>query len=136
VFRVTDLLSSSKGFDPSALTPLTVGQCRLKSVETHVECAWSHRLKVTYDKLLLSFAFKINLRRYMTDALRQPAARSFIQGVVGGVVQRVTARVLKVRSCNLTRLNVRVEIVPFLLVIVSIFCHQRSSILKRTHSEY
>ena len=53
VIRVTELLSSSKGFDPSALTPLT-------------------------------------------EALRQsPAARSFIEAVVGGVVQRVTARVLK-----------------------------------------
>ena len=53
VMRVTELLSSSKGFDPSALTPFT-------------------------------------------EALRQsPAARSFIEAVVGGVVQRVTARVLK-----------------------------------------
>ena len=53
VMRVTDLLSSSKGFDPSALTPFT-------------------------------------------EALRQsPSARSFIEAVVGGVVQRVTARVLK-----------------------------------------
>jgi len=52
VLRVTQLLSSSKGFDTSALTPLT-------------------------------------------EALRQPAARSFIEAVVGGVAQRMTARVLK-----------------------------------------
>lgn len=53
VIRVTELLSSSKGFDPSALTPFA-------------------------------------------EALRKsPAARSFVEAVVGGVVQRVTARVLK-----------------------------------------
>jgi predicted unusual protein kinase regulating ubiquinone biosynthesis (AarF/ABC1/UbiB family) len=53
VMRVSQLLSSSKGFDPSALTPFT-------------------------------------------EALRQsPAARSFVEAVVSGVVQRVTARVIK-----------------------------------------
>ena len=52
VLRVTAMLSNSKGFDPSAMQPLT-------------------------------------------DALQQPAARQFIENVVSGVAQRVTARVLK-----------------------------------------
>lgn len=52
VLRVTAMLSNSKGFDPSAMQPLT-------------------------------------------DALQQPAARRFIENVISGVAQRVTARVLK-----------------------------------------
>ena len=52
VLRVTAMLSNSKGFDPSAMQPLT-------------------------------------------DALQQPAARQFIENVISGVAQRVTARVLK-----------------------------------------
>ena len=52
VLRVTEMLSSSKGFDPNALQPLT-------------------------------------------DALQTPAARRFVETVVSGVAQRVTARVLR-----------------------------------------
>ena len=52
VLRVTTMLSSSKGFDPAALQPLT-------------------------------------------DALQTPAARRFVETVVSGVAQRVTARVLR-----------------------------------------
>ena len=52
VLRVSEMLSSSKGFDPSAMEPLT-------------------------------------------QALQQPAARSFIEAVITGVGQRVTARLIK-----------------------------------------
>jgi predicted unusual protein kinase regulating ubiquinone biosynthesis (AarF/ABC1/UbiB family) len=53
VLRIVNMLSSSKGFDPTALEPFT-------------------------------------------EALRSsPAARSFVEAVVSGVVQRVTARVLR-----------------------------------------
>ena len=52
VLRVTEMLSSSKGFDPNALQPLT-------------------------------------------DALQTPAARRFVETVVSGVAQRVTARFLR-----------------------------------------
>jgi predicted unusual protein kinase regulating ubiquinone biosynthesis (AarF/ABC1/UbiB family) len=52
VLRVTEMLSSSKGFDPTSLQPLT-------------------------------------------EALRKPAARRFVETVVSGVAQRVTARFLR-----------------------------------------
>ena len=52
VLRVSEMLSSSKGFDPSAMEPLT-------------------------------------------QALQQPAARSFIEAVITGVGTRVTARLIK-----------------------------------------
>ena len=52
VLRVSEMLSSSKGFDPSAMEPLT-------------------------------------------QALQQPAARSFIEAVITGVGARVTARLIK-----------------------------------------
>ena len=41
-----------------------VGRYRLNRVDSHVESAWFKRLKLRYDKLLSSFAFNFNLRRY------------------------------------------------------------------------
>jgi len=44
---------------------ILVGRCKLKNVETSVERAWLHRLKLSYDAPLSNFAFKLNLRRYI-----------------------------------------------------------------------
>jgi hypothetical protein len=47
---------------------VVVGRCKLKRVESRVESAWFERLKLRYDKLLSSFAFNFNLRRYNAAA--------------------------------------------------------------------
>ena len=44
-----------------------VGRCKLAPAETRVEGAWFQLLKLQNDKLLSSFAFNINLRRYSED---------------------------------------------------------------------
>ena len=50
---------------------ITAGRCKLKPVETYcniyVEIACLQRSKQKYYKLLSSFAFKSNLRHYITD---------------------------------------------------------------------
>ena len=55
--------------DPAALSQCTlqVGRCRLNRAETSVESAWCQLLKLKHDKLLSSFAFHVNLRRYIAD---------------------------------------------------------------------
>jgi hypothetical protein len=40
---------------------LEQGWCRLNRIESRVQSAWIQRLKLTYDKLLSSFASKFNL---------------------------------------------------------------------------
>ena len=48
-----------------------MGQCKLKSIETRVESAWTtpgtKRSKLKCDKLLPVFAFNFNLRRYSEE---------------------------------------------------------------------
>ena len=60
-------VSSLYTYDGPIITAVSeVGRCRLIRA-TNVESAWSawvKRLKLTYDKLLSSFDFNFNLRRY------------------------------------------------------------------------
>jgi len=41
-----------------------VGRCTLKVFKSRVDSTWFQCLKLKYDKLLSSFAFNFNLRRY------------------------------------------------------------------------
>jgi len=58
------------GVDGAVEGTLTVGErCKLKPIETRIESAWLQRSKLKYDEPVSEFAFKLNLRRYMTVEL-------------------------------------------------------------------
>jgi len=55
-----------------------------------LERAWNRRFKPNYDELLLSFAFKFNLRRYMEEHGAAILGRALHIGVAGGVLRTRT----------------------------------------------
>jgi len=53
---------------------LSVWRCKLKYVECYAVSAWCQRLKLSFDRLLSTFAFKISCRRYMSATSTYSAA--------------------------------------------------------------
>ena len=46
------------------------GWCKMKSIETHVPCAWIPRFELNNDDALSNFAFKLDVRHYTEEIMK------------------------------------------------------------------